>query len=205
MKTLQYNTNRLFYNKWTYKTIIQVKRNWSSNLRLPDGIPTCRELKCALDQKIDRKLYSLRTEGQRSSVFCKDKEVFNTIKSLFPNFVVATYEPENTQHEDILTGQSRRKVLCKKLPWQSYQFKFYFNNYMNTEMKLSFWEWTQRYKKKIQLTHSTIDWLKSHSFQSSYYGYAVDESMMSMICLYLGNNIRYIEEYVPVDDINSKL
>lgn len=219
MTILRYSTNKLFYNKWIYKIVVRVRRrnhqyNYFSfypyskvSAESEDvSIPTYLTLRSRLSAEFDHKKYTCRVEGQRASIFCNEKEVLDKIEKLCVDSVVSIYEPESSQEIDVLTNQTRRKVLCKRLPKQLYQFKFHIFPHMGPEAKLSFWEWTTKYDQtKICLTKGTRNWLTKHGYWSSCYGYAADEKTMSMICLYLGSNIRYIEEYVPRDSINSRL
>lgn len=211
MTILRYSTNKLFYNKWIYKIVVRVRRRSYYNtaifsLPVDESLPVYTALRSSLSANFDHKKYTCRVEGQRASIFCNEKEVLDSIEKMCTGFIVSIYEPESSQEVEILTNHSRRKVLCKNLPKQIYQFKFYIDSHMKDETKLSFWKWTIKYDKtKICLTESTCDWLTNHGYWNSCYGYAADEKTMSMICLYLGSNLRYIEEYVTRDSINSRL
>lgn len=100
-------------------------------------------------------------------------------------------------------NSDRKKILCDALPWGSFKYKVFLKERMKSDPREAFLHWANRYsEEEISISFSTKRWLNSEVFyKQDPFFYIKDDSMLTMIRLFLGDNIRVIHEYVTRDTV----
>ena len=218
-------TSKLFFGKWPYKICCRISGSWMvkrlgiistlSYCDLPDGH---RELFGAIRSKIKRedlKAFALamlpfvdsdiqtRAEGNNFTVYCRDVELFQNLCKSLEEWSMSIYEPASDQELEIITDNAK-KILCNKLPYLKYQYKVHIRPTAHLTARESFSSWIKNYNEKIRTTEDTRRWFLGRYTQGPYV-YVEDQKMLTLISMFLGNNVRKIEEYILRSSINHKV
>jgi hypothetical protein len=214
-------THKLFYNKWTHKIQCEIKGAWSVNTlilkminnnnsfkdvwipRDTDG-PELKKFVKAWTNFKGQDL-QVRSEYTHFNVFCNDAGLVKKIKTTMKPWIVGITEPANKQEYEFLTSNSSKKVLCDNFPKGKYQYRIYLNTKMPFESRTKFYEWAIRYGDQFNISNTTINWLigKKYYMQDPFF-YIENGPLLTMIGLYLGNNLKRIEEFIPRSNINTE-
>jgi hypothetical protein len=118
-------------------------------------------------------------------------------------WVIDVQGPANEQELAYMLAAGGKKVVCNKLPHQQYRYKLHFKTNMTADARSTFVSWSKNYKERILIAESTQRWLdgKKHWAQLPFM-YIEDSKTLSMFSLFLGDNLRIIEEYVLRSSIN---
>jgi hypothetical protein len=206
MKKLK--TSRPFYKKWVYKIHCYmangVKREWANPQWRAAATQKITEFKELLSTFTSRDL-QMRKEGDFCSIFCNDPHLANELIDVLKEFIVTIHEPGSEKERQFLLDYNCRKIACDKIPWGKYQHKIFFKYKMKLENKLNFLSWTERYNTDtLWVSGSTKKWLEGKVYWiQNPFMYVNNSSTLSMVCLYLGDNLKLIEEFVPRSSINS--
>ena len=216
-------TTKLFYNKWPYKLVVvasgvyYVGRNgcdqtinyckdhaWGKHNKVNklDLIEFCKKY-----EQFEGAATQIRVEHNSMSIYCNDKSLLDQMIAELQQWVYEVWEPESEDDLKFLTSTTARKVVCKFLPYEKYQYRVKIKSSMNIDSRANFASWIKNYGDKINTAHHTNKWFKNGA---SGYGwnpflYVEDSSTLSMIGLFLGNNINSVEEFVPRSSINTSL
>lgn len=210
------NTNKLFYGKWPYKVVCAVKGAWS--YRYPNRSKSDltnngwkSELLTFVEDfnilEIERQNIKLRVEHNHFNIFCQDEVILNIIKKKLKKWIVSVYEPATDAEKQYLIDNGNKKILCNALPLDRYQYKIYLNPHLDFYVRLRFWDWLSRYQDgQFHISHDSKHWLLNHiGWIPAPFLYVKEKQDLSMVCLYLGNNLKKVEEFVLRDDINTKI
>jgi hypothetical protein len=216
-------TRKLFYNKWPYK--IECYLKYSSNvIRL--GIPKTQEwingstsdnwlwkgadkkeiqsFVSAISAFIDKDM-QIRTEGSRCSIFIKDKAIVDAIINQLDQWIVGITEPGSDEEYEFLVNNTAKKILCNALPYEKYHFRIYLKNKMTIDQKQRFFQWLSRYGDRFNVARSTKNWLTGAvRYAQDPFLYIQDRPTLSMVGLYLGDNVKRTEEFIPRTVINTE-
>ena len=221
MQILRLKTRKLFYNKWPYKIDIQLRKvNYVIRLGIDrtnswlNGADTdkfiWRDASKPDIEEFVKKYQSLtgldlqiRTDGSKISVFLKDADLVDKVVDLFSKWVTTITEPSSDQEYDFLMSNSSKKVICDDFPKGKYRYKIYIKTKMNVNTRERFQSWMANYGDKFDVATSTSKWLSGnkHWIQDPFF-YIEDQHMLSMVGMYLGDNLKRVEEFIPRNKIN---
>jgi hypothetical protein len=121
-------------------------------------------------------------------------------------WIVDVQGPDNEEELAYMLANGGKKVVCNKLPHQQYRYKIHFKTSMPADARSKFLSWSENYTDRIFIAESTHKWLvgKKHWAQLPFM-YVEDSKTLSMFSLFLGNNLRIIEEYVLRSSINTSI
>jgi len=223
-------TSKLFYKKWPYKIECNGKNFWMVK-RLPfakvidyctsknrrHGLSTFWDFKTITAEERDRLLkfarsvepfldkdIQVRVEGNHYNIYCKDTVLYNDLKKDLDKFIVEVHEPESSAELDYLNDNGHKKVLCNKIPFDKYKYKVYFSPSCKADVKARFESWLHHYTAKIKIPRGTVHWFVKGWYQSPYI-YVEDSGTLAMIGLFMGQDIKKVEEFIPRSSINISL
>ena len=218
--------NRLFYGKWPYKIecflpkssmIIRLgpekARLWATNHPeyagwwnvTPGQKGQVLEFLDKVEPFLNEEL-QIRTEGGHFNIFCKHAVLRDHIVQELEPWIVDVQGPASEEELAYMLAAGGKKIVCNKLPHQQYRYKLHFKTSMTADSRSKFLSWSKNYKERIFIAESTHKWLegKKHWAQLPFM-YVEDSKTLSMFSLFLGDNLRIIEEYVLRSSINSSL
>ena len=222
MSPRKYKTKRLFYNKWPYK-IECLQQGSSSVMRcgIPAALEWCKGSNsfsgafkncnraeitafiAAISQFITKDV-KIRTEGRHFNIFVKDTALFKEILGIMKPWIMAVTEPGSQEEYNFLVSNKTRKTLCDEIPKGLFKYRIYIRSRMKPDARQSFYNWTQRYEDKFDLAGSTTKWLTGdRPYIQDPFIYVKDDKILSMVGLFLGDNIKIIEEFIPRTQINT--
>jgi hypothetical protein len=222
----KHQVSKLFYNKWPVKLSLYqpgcyMVRHYGMTMALHyaqnkgGGLGKSArgrynweellEFLLVLKNFIDEDI-QLRYEGNKVSIFCRDKALQQTLESDLYKWLKVVYEPASDVEFNFLTSQTARKVVRDILPYDLYKFKV--NIRANTDIgtRVKFNSWIKNYGDKVKVANHTLQWFENGA---TGYGwnptiYVEDSATLSMIGLFLGNNVRSIEEFILRSSINIR-
>jgi hypothetical protein len=161
------------------------------------------EFLLVLKNFMDRDVH-LRYEGNKVSIFCRDKVLQQLLETELSHWLCAVYEPANATEFEFLTNQTAKKVVRDILPYDLYKFKVNLRASTDISTRIKFSSWIKNYGDKIKVANHTEQWFKNGQ---TGYGwnptmYVEDSATLSMVGLFLGNNVRSIEEFILRSSIN---
>lgn len=222
MRILKLKTNKLFYNKWPYKVECKItKANYIARLGLPrirswiegdtrdsflwkgavkgEVLPFINQLESIVDKE-----FKIRSESNTISFFIKDKSVLQEITTKFNKWIISITEPNNDAEYEFLISNTSKKILCNTYPKGKYRYRIYIQTKMQPNNREQFLLWTERYGDKFNIVGSTRKWLAGDKkWVMDPFLYVLDDSTLSLTGLYLGANVRRVEEFIPRSKINS--
>jgi hypothetical protein len=206
---LQLTTNKLFYRKYRYKIECRVsgaRYRKSPLIALSKNIASTSELK-AFDSAVDLlNQYDIKTRCEHNtfSFFFNNIDLEDKILEQVRVWTTSISRPATEFESAILEEHGTQKVLCDALPRGGYKYKVEIKSAMDINLKSTFFEWTGRMSGKIFYSGSTSKWLaNSRVYYPEPFIYVRDGPTLSMVLLYLGNNCRRVQEYIPRSSINT--
>lgn len=218
-------TPKLFYGKWPYKIECRCSGSWmikrrgvGETLRFclssdtvgfgyrRDTIdkPRLRDFLNNVEGYLLRDDIQVRSEHYTFNIYCKDTDLYNSILKKLSGYVVKAFEPSNIQEFEYMMQNSHKKVLCNQLPHEKFRYKVYFKPGCDIDIKSKFGSWLESYGDKVNIPNNTFKWFNS-GWRNSPYVYVSDQSILSMIVLFLGHNVHKVEEFIPRSSINISL
>lgn len=219
---LKKKTHKLFYNKWPFK--IECFQKHSSTvyrfgiartIKWLDGDTTdswlwkgavkadIREFIEAF-AKISNSDIKVRAEGGHFNIFVKDKDLYKKAVKVMDRWITAITEPGSDEEYDFLINNAAKKVLCNELPKGGFRYRVFIRTRMKPDARLNFHSWISRYTGKFDVAVSTTKWLTGvRSYTQDPFFYVYDQPTLSMAGLYLGDNVKRVEEFIPRDKINN--
>lgn len=218
MKIEKLKTSKLFYNKWPYKVacrLAHVNTIISNGNRSAYGYYGYRN-KVTPEEQIELDTFSkavkpllkedvkYRVEQSHFNIFCSDKKLLEKINKRLKKWIQNIYGPTNDEELAYLTNNGHKKRLCDKLPKGGYQYRVYFKSLMNDTTKESFLNWVSKYQGKLEVSGATKRWLEgNHRYCQAPFMYVKDGATLSMVGLFLANNLKLVEEFVLRESINT--
>jgi len=229
MNYQKFPTSKLFYGKWPYKILCKVNESWKvKRMGVEKTIEYCytpkntfyvdkwrgnstdvsRLLKftTAVEPFLLKEI-QVRAENNMFNIYCKDQTLYNDMLVQLDEFITEVHEPINIYEFDYIVDNGAKKILCNQLPYKKYQYRVWIRPSFKQDARLNFSNWITNYGDRILPTKSTNKWLINNS---RYWGdqpnmYIKDSATLSMVGLYLGNNLQKVEEFIPRSNINISL
>ncbi len=219
------SSSKLYYNKWPYKVectifgayllsrfhISEVKDwcNGNSNITMGSSYggkniskPALLAFATLVEPYLKNKSVQIRTEGSHFNIFCKDKVVLENIDATLYNWIRKISGPTTDEELEFLLSNSHKKRLCDTLPKGRFRYKIIFKTKFSQDKKEQFLSWCDHYLDKIEISATTKRWLKNERlYAQDPFMYITDEKMLSMLWLYLGENIKRVEEFIPRNSV----
>ena len=222
-------TSKLFYKKWPYKIECWGKNFWMvKRLGIDEVVNYClkrakpgmsnywdfksigaeekarllnfaRSVELFLDKDLQ-----VRVEGYSFNIYCKDTDLYNELVKELDQYIVELHEPESAAELDYLNDNGHKKVLCNKIPFNKYKYKVYFSPSCKADTKARFESWIHNYSTKVKIPRGTVHWFVKGWYQSPYI-YVEDSGTLAMIGLFMGQDVKKVEEHIPRSSINISL
>ena len=218
-----HKTNKLFYGKYPFRIEIQINggdvlarnrhnldktlKNISSTWRYKDfsqkSVDNLRRYLIKYNE-LDQKKFKQRVEGQYIKFYTENRTDHELICDKLNEWVTECHEPENDDDLDKLFSK-KNVVLRKRLPHGKFRYKLFLKNRIPQSRRESFLNWLNNYLDDIYMTGLTRRYLQgSNRYSEGYVIYIKDEKLLLMMGLFLGTDIKKIEEFVLRDtQINS--
>jgi hypothetical protein len=224
MKLLKQKINKLYYGKWPFKIEcilprssmivrlgVEDTRKWAGGADYGWITASYEERKGVLEflnaiEAYLSKDIQIRTEGSHFNIFCKDRSLNNAIIKAVDKWIKATHGPDSDKELEFMLASGQKKVVCNKFPHDKFRYKINFKTNMNIDARPKFLEWAEKYTEKIYIADSTKRWLKGKtSYVQAPFMYVEDDKTLAMFGLFLGNNVRIVEEFILRSSINTSL
>jgi hypothetical protein len=217
-------TNKLFYKKYPYKISCYIPGGYlikvygigftkefckgaatksylfAERLKDPqrlEELSRFTEAYAVYDKKV-----KIRAERNIFDLYCDDSNLYQSILKDLGAWIKGVTEPSNQQELEFLTQNSHKKIVCNVLPHKSYQYRITISHKIDPGTREKFSTWVRNYDEKLKFPGNTVKWLSGQwAWQPAIY--VKDSSTLSMLGLFLGNNILKIEEFIPRSHINS--
>ena len=227
MNPLRIKTSKLFYNKWPYKILCIVNGSWKIK-RL--GVEETK--KYCLDKERDKfdsylparsrvdkvsllyftnsveqflnKDIQIRVEGNLFNIYCKDLSLYNDMVKTLYTWVREVHEPANDQELEYLITSNSKKIVCNQLPYEKYRYRLYIKPATSANIKTAFAKWIENYGGKARMPIGTKQFL-NNKWTTAPFIYIEDQPTLSMVGLFLGDNVQKVQEFIPRSSINISL
>ena len=145
-----------------------------------------------------KKEFKCRAEHNHFTFFLENRKDFDLIQKKLAKWVTSTWEPSNDSELDFLTD-NKRKVIVDKLPHEKYVNKVVFKSNWDSFKRQSFYQWLKKYPEDdFKVSPSTHRYLTgSARYCAAPFLYIADPKMLTMLTLFAGDHVSYIEEFVP--------
>lgn len=224
MSRLKQKINKLYYGKWPFKIECVLTRS-SLIIRLgPEGTrhwathdtntwvkSSKHEKECVLEfldvvePYLDKDI-QIRAEGNHFNFFCRDRELKDAIVKDVKKWLRAVEGPDSDEELEFMLSSGRKKVVCSNLPYGKYRYKINFRTNMPIDARPKFLEWIKKYGDSVSVAESTNRWLSGRNpYIQAPFMYVHDEKTLAMCGLFLGNNVRIVEEFILRSSINTSL
>lgn len=225
MKFKPLKTSKLFYKKWPYKIeCIQRGANrmhydryggideWATDsiFRRNGWSIGDRNKLLEFSQKVlpfYKRDLQIRVEGSRFNIFLKDETLLEEICKELEGWIKRVYGPASQEELEFLMSNGHKKRVCDQYPKQKYRYRIYLKERMHADTRLKFFQWIEKYGDKADIAKSTHNWLLGISkyYMQNPFLYVEDGPMLSMAMLFLGDNVRIVEEFILRSSINTSL
>jgi hypothetical protein len=146
----------------------------------------------------------IRTEGAHFNIFCRDTLLRDRIIKALNEWITDVYEPESDEELAFIMSNSNKKIVCNNLPYEQYRYKVHIKESMPVTNRSQFLSWVLKYPDTIHLSNSSRGWLNNKmSWMQAPFMYVEDDKTLAMIGLFLGHNIRKVEEFILRSSIVS--
>ena len=229
MKIAPQKISKLFYNKWPFKVECRIDgahrisiygaertaywcstnepgatARWGYKSKEVDKDNLLKFLNAVAPFLNTPEHVRIRTEGSHFNLFCKDSDLLKLICTNLEEWVVGIHEPASAAELAYILQNGHRKRVCNAYPRERYRYKVFLKSNANTNFGPQFLDWAARYGDAILVSSSTTSWLQGGTrWTQAPFMYVYDGPMLTMVSLYLGNNIRVIEEFILRDSINT--
>jgi len=223
--------SKLYYGKWPYKIECylpkvsyiarygaEATRLWAANTndtdqhwhdRLQQTTQAGKNAVVKFLDKVEPFLeldIKVRAEHSHFNIFCRDPALRDRIAAHMAKWVVAVHGPASEEELAFMLAGNNKKVVCNNLPHKKYQYKVMLNTAMTMENRYKFLTWVATYQDRVRITGESKYWfggLRRWSYTP--FMYVEDEKTLTMMTLFLGSNIKKVEEYVLRSSINTSL
>jgi hypothetical protein len=225
-KIKQLKSNKLFFGKWPFKLECRVKgankitglgvekaRDWclgkldlkydyyhKNNVDKSELLKFINVIEPFLTDEIQ-----VRAETHHFNIFCKHIVLLDSMSRALDQWVYAVHQPETQEEIDYLLDNRNQKILCDKLPHGEYKFKIILRERMKYDTRKNFLSWIKKYNDTILISKTTEHWLDGKTmYKQDPFFYIKNDSLLTMIMLYLSSDIRKVHEYVPRNTITEE-
>jgi len=150
----------------------------------------------------------IRAEGRHFNLFCRDKEMMEAISAALEPWVTDIYGPSTDEELEFMLVSDNKRITCDQLPYEKYQFRIYLKNDMPSDRRSKFVEWRKTYQDRVFVSGQTERWLLNsltYQWMQSPFLYVEDAKTLTMVGLFLGGNVKKVEEFIPRSSINTIL
>lgn len=146
----------------------------------------------------------IRVEGAHFNIFLKDKVLLDQLSINLDPWIRTIHGPSTDEELGFIMSNGHKKRVCTAYPKEKYQYRIYIRERMKVDLRESFYTWTQKYGNKIDMPPTTKRWLSGdRAWAQNPYIYLEDGPMLTMTSLFLGENVRIIEEFILRSSINT--
>lgn len=207
-------SSKLFFNKYVYKIegrypkagqiVHQLRFNWLSPTFKSDNFTKHMQTYIARDDM------KVRVEGYIFGIYTNNKDLVDEIGQTLSEFIKNIYGPQSEEERAFLLNNSRRKIVRDQYPYKKYKFKinlkYCYPNEWPVENRTKFYEWLSKFNEsqpgRSMMPKGTAFYLLGYrTWVNSASVYVSNEQDLSMILMYLGDKIKFVEEYVLRSDI----
>ena len=212
-------TKKLYFAKWPYK--IEFRLQGATMLRRM-SIPKIKAW-CALSEQ-ERKNdwwfrgvdatellrfvnalepcltseHQFRAEYHTLNLYTRDKNIISSAEQQCKEWAVSVWEPGSQEELDLMLS-NKRKVVCDELPYGEYKYRVSLKERAPAPVKAQFKTWAEGYgDNTVKFSTSTVMWLRNEkTYCQTPFFYLKDDKLLTMCQLFLGHNIKFVEEYIP--------
>jgi hypothetical protein len=147
----------------------------------------------------------IRAENNHFNIFCKHKILLDSMSTALDKWAYAVHSPETQEEIDYLLDNRNQKILCDKLPHSDYKFKIILRDRMKLDTRKNFLTWAKKYGNSILISKTTEFWLDGKTmYKQDPFFYIKNDSLLTMMMLFLSNDIRKVHEYVIRNTITEE-
>jgi hypothetical protein len=221
---MKYSTSKLFFRKYAFK--VELACVGSSFIKLRGANYVIKEIESGRDvissqfwrrssngtkddnknlleftrsiaPLLEKKL-KCRAEGSHFNFFLDNRTDFDYVISIMSNWIENTWDPQNDKELDFLIG-NKRKIIVDKIPYEKYVNKVVFKTDWPANKRQTFLGWLNKYPiDDFKVSPSTERYLNgSTRYCAQPFVYIADPKMLTMLTLFAGDHVSYIEEFVP--------
>lgn len=146
----------------------------------------------------------VRAEGAHFNIFCRDVLLRDRIVKALNEWITDVYGPETDEELAFIMSNSNKKVVCNNLPYEQYRYKVYIKTSMPAVSRGQFLSWIKKYPDTTHISDSSQYWLNNQKYwMQSPFMYVEDDKTLAMIGLFLGHNVKKVEEFILRSSIVS--
>jgi hypothetical protein len=209
MNIIKLTKSKLFYNKWVYKVSCQVyeayKLRWKSQPWSSNHSADAKNFSKILEPLSDPEKLTVRYSYNTVDIYLNDKDLLDRICKDLEFWISDVYVPYDENEKNYILKNGNIRTVCKNYPYKSYRYKINLQHHIDPTIKENFVKWIKNYDNtQYRMSRQTTQWFngtKYWIYQPSIY--VSDDKILMMINLYMGKNIKSIEEFVLRDSINS--
>lgn len=216
-------TSKIFFGKYPYKICCLVpnareinftvnpasgyyNRYYLQDLQEKLSHPETQEFILQMKEYISREIeadFKTRIEGKHFNFFVKDESVLDDIVKKAKDFVIEVWKPENQQQLEYMVENGPRKIVVDALPFKKFRYKIYFKYSMKVDRRAMFCDWLRKYNKDCyRVTGDSLSFLSNtRNYCFDPFLYVTESKMASMVALYLGGDLKRIEEFIPKEEL----
>lgn len=146
---------------------------------------------------------AIRNEGSKFSIFTSDKDLWDNFVKTFSDDVREIVWPKNDAHKQYLL-ENPNTVICKELPFGSYRYKINLKSRLQDSLR-GISEWINNYDGDLKVAESLLkDLEQGYGYLENRGFYATDSSMLTLIQMYLGGNVKDVTKYITDDELDAR-
>lgn len=224
-KIKQLKSNKLYYGKWPFKLECRIKgANKITNLGLEKARDWClgnfdlkyNYHKASVDKSELLEFINVvepflndeikvRAENNHFNIFCKHKILLDSMSTALDKWAYAVHSIETQEEINYLLDNRNQKILCDKLPHSDYKFKIILRDRMKLDTRKNFLTWAKKYGNSILISKTTEFWLDGKTmYKQDPFFYIKNDSLLTMMMLFLSSDIRKVHEYVLRNTITEE-
>lgn len=210
MKLKKSKTLKLFYKKYPFKIVVKCVESWRiKQMHNPISFKSnwiFKNLQLVKEglEKLSGYDSTIRTGYHTLTIYCKEREAVDQAISIFGNLIVEIEEPHRLEDLSLLNNLSDRQLLCDNFPFNRYKYKVFLKAKTNKPLALSFSNWADKVNGQVKMPNQTYCWMKGQRIYNwNPYFYVEDAKTLSVVRIFLTENISRVNEFVLRDSINT--
>jgi len=146
---------------------------------------------------------SIRNEGNEFTIFTLHKEIWDDFIKTFDKEIAQITWPKTDQHKKYLL-ENPTNIICNTLPFGKYRYKINLKSRIRDNNIQGMREWIENYKGEVHAAESLLKSLEEGYVYLENRGiYTNDESMITLIQMFIGDNIRNVTQYITDDELDA--
>jgi hypothetical protein len=140
-----------------------------------------------------------RAEWGTMNIYCLDIDTYNLLQEKFKKWICSVTAPANAK--DLIKLNSKPlQHLCKRLPHNRYTHKVFLRSNMPKHQRLKFMSWLEHYQDTVKPSKGTVRWMREdRSYLQDPFVYVDNPKQLTMVGMFLGNNLKKVQEFVLQD------